>query len=388
MNARLAELSIVCLLALPAPGAQDALTTGAPADVGMSEAILRAGAGLFEDAVERDELKGVVVLVARRGTIVLHEAYGWRDPEQSIPMQKDSLFRMASNTKPVVAAAVLQLVEAGALGLDDNVREHLPSFDNHRSAYITIRQLLSHTSGLRIGPIFLRPLIEASEEHPDAPSLQLEVARFGEIGAEVPPGTTYSYSNAGYNTLGALIEVGSGTPLKQYLRERIYAPLGMDDSCNHETDADHARMSHVFRRGREGDWNIGWKPGDPPTYRIPRASGGMVSTASDYAVFCQSYLNGGAYAGERILEASSVAQATSPQTRHVQTEREDGSEQSFYGLGWRVEADGVYSHGGSDGTFAWVDPNKELIGIVFTQSPGGGNPREQFMRVVDAACFD
>ena len=163
-------------------------------------------------------------------------------------------------------------------------------------------QLLSHTSGFRIGPIFLQPLVGMSDEHPDAPSLQVEVARFGEIGAKMPPGTSYRYSNAGYNTLGALIEVASEMPLKQYLRERIYEPLGMADSCNHESDADHARMSNVFRRrGREGGWEIDWKPGDPPDYPFPRASGGMISTARDYAVFCQAFLNGGIHDGDRIL---------------------------------------------------------------------------------------
>lgn len=388
MNTRLIEIALACSLGVPASGAQDVLTAGAASDVGMSEAVLRAGAGLFEDAVGRDDLKGVVLLVARRGTIVLHEAYGWRDPEKTRAMEKDSLFRMASNTKPVIAAAVLQLAGASQLDLDDNAREHLPSFDNHRGAFITIRQLLSHTSGLRIGPIFLRPLVEASDEHPDAPSLQVEVARFGEIGAEVQPGTSYRYSNPGFNTLGALIEVASEMPLKQYLRERIYAPLGMVDSGNHESDADHARMSCVFRRGRDGAWGIDWQPGDPPDYPFPRASGGMISTARDYAVFCQTFLNGGVYGGERILGEAAVAEATSPQTRHVYTEQELAERESFYGFGWRVTSEGVYSHGGSDGTFAWVDPSRQIIGIVFTQSPGGANPRDQFRRVVEAACHD
>ena len=389
MTPRLLEISLICSLAVPAAKAQDTLTPGAPAEVGMSEAVLRAGAGLFEQAVERDDLKGVVLLVARRGKIVLHEAYGWRDPGQTLPMNKDSLFRMASNTKPIIAAAVLQLIEAEKLELGDNVREHLPAFDNHRAAYVTIRQLLSHTSGLRIRPIFLRPLIGASDEHPDAPNLQLEVARFGDIGAEVPPGTSYRYSNPGFNTLGALIEVASGMPLKQYLRERIYEPLGMSDSCNHESDADHARMSTVFRRGRdESGWSVDWKPGDAPDYPFPRASGGMISTARDYAVFCQTYLYGGIYDGERILAERWVAEATRPQTLHVYDEEELRERESFYGFGWGVTTEGVFSHGGSDGTFAWVDPAKQIIGIVFTQSPGGGNPRRQFMRVVDAACYD
>ena len=389
MNARLIEIALICSLALPASSAQDMLTTGAPAEVGMSEAILRAGAGLYEEVVERDDLKGVVLLVARNGKIVLHEAYGWRDPERTLAMERDTLFRLASNTKPVIAAAVLQLVEAEKFNLNDNVRDYLPAYDNHRGAYITIRQLLSHTSGLRIGSIFLQPLVGNSDEHPDAPSLQVEVARFGEIGADVPPGTSYRYSNPGYNTLGALIEVASQMPLKQHLQEQIYEPLGMSDSCNHESDADHARMSTVFRRRNdESDWSIDWKPGDPPDYPFPRASGGMISTARDYAVFCQAYLNGGTYNGERILAETSVAEATKSQTSHVYDEQELEERERFYGFGWGVTTEGVYSHGGSDGTFAWVNPDRQIIGIVFTQSPGGRNPRDQFMRVVEASCYD
>lgn len=388
MTSRLPALLLFALLLAPAPPARDVLREGTAAEVGMSGAVLRAGASLFEDAVRRDELRGVVLLVARRGVIVLHEAHGWRDPGRTQPMERDTLFRLASNTKPVVAAAVLQLAEAGALELDGPVYEHLPSFDHPRGRPITVRQLLSHTSGLRIGPIFLRPLLGPSEEHPDAPSLRLEVARFGAIGASVPPGSSYSYSNAGFNTLGALIEVVSGRPLKLYLGERIYDPLGMADSCNHESDADPARMSAVFSRIGGEDWRVGWQPGDPPDYPFPRASGGMIATARDYAVFCQAFLNGGSYGEARILEPASVAEATRPQTAHVYGEAEREQRTSFYGLGWRVSGDGVYSHGGSDGTFAWVDPGRQILGVVFTQSPGGENPRGQFQRIVDAACRD
>ncbi len=205
---------------------QSTLRTGSPDEVGMSESILRSGITLFEEAVAADDLRGAVLLVARQGVIVLHEALGWRDVDRQEPMEKDTLFRMASNTKPVVAAAVITLVDYKKLGLDDNVRQHIASFDNHRSAYITLRQLLSHTGGLRIGPIFYRPLTARSADHPDAPSLQVEVDRFGEVGAEVIPGTSYSYSNPGFNTLGALIEIGSGSSLGDYLRQRIYEPLG------------------------------------------------------------------------------------------------------------------------------------------------------------------
>jgi len=378
-------LIILLLAAGPLPGQEAGevhqLRPGRPAEVAVSEKKLAAAAGLFEKAVREDHLRGAVIMVVRDHRVILHEAHGWRDLQQKKAMGKDSLFRMASNTKAVVATAVLRLADAGRIALDDPVARYIESFDHPGARSITIRHLLSHTSGLRIKPIFIRPLVQKSPSHPHAPSLLDEVARFGRIGSEKTPGTTYSYSNPGYNTLGALVEVVSGRSLKEYLREEIYRPLGMADSCNHEIDADHSRMSAIFRpdKKRKGAWKVGWKPGDKPDYPFPRASGGMISTAHDFAVFCQMFLDGGSQGSGRILSGKMVGEATRSQVAHI-----DGAK--GYGLGWRVEDDGVFSHGGSDGTWAWVDPQKKVIGIVFTQSPGGANPRAEFKRLVTAAC--
>jgi len=385
--------SILISLALLAPVSfgQELIRPGKASDVRMSDAVLRAGAKLYEDLVAEDGLRGVVLLVARKGQVVLHEAHGWRDEEKSKPMRKDSLFRMASNTKPVVATAVLQLVESGKLALDAPVSKYLPAFDNAKASRITVRHLLTHTAGFRVGRIFMDPLVEKSEKYPDAPSLRAEVDRFGAIGAQVEPGTSYRYSNPGYNTLGALIEVASGMPLKAYLREKIYQPLGMKDSCNHEPDADHGRMSAVFRRDGTSDgkgWRISWRPGDGPDYPFPRASGGMISTALDYARFCQMYLNGGTYDGKRLLGNDLIADGTRAHTRSLFPGAvQRNPKRSFYGHGWSVRG-AVHSHGGSDGTHGWVDKRRGIIGIVFTQSPGGRNPKAQFQRIVNAACWD
>lgn len=372
--------------------AQDiTLTTGTPQDVGMDDDILNAGVKLYEKAIDGDELKGVVLLVARNGKVVLHEALGWRNKEEKLPMKKDTMFRMASNTKPVIATAISMLVEADKLSYDDNVRKYILSFDNYRSGFIKIRHLLTHTSGFRIHSLFINPLMEKSEQHPDAPNLQLEVARFGEVGAEEIPGTTYEYSNPGFNTLGALIEIASGQELEVFLKEQIYKPLGMVDSYNHEIaeklDGKLDRMSIVYWKGKEG-WRIGWKPGDPPTLPFVRASGGMISTAWDYAIFCQMFLNKGIYNGKRMLKSETVDLMTSPQTAHIYSEKEREQRDSFYGYGWSVSKEGIFSHGGSDGTFAWVDPNHQIIGLVFTQSPGGKNPRDKFMELVKNSILD
>src|SRR5690606_37644975 len=212
-------------------------------------------------------------------------------------------FRMASNTKPVVATGIAMLVEDGKLSFEDPVRKHIPSFDNYKSGFIQVKHLLTHTSGFRINTLFLQPYIARSAQHPNAPSLQLEVARFGEVGAIATPGTSYRYSNPGYNTLGALIEIASGRPLDAYLRETIYRPLGMTDTyhmeVNDKLDGKLQRMGAVYYERTDSAWTAGWKPGDAPQVPFVRASGGLISTAWDYAVFLQTFLNGGTYGSVR-----------------------------------------------------------------------------------------
>ena len=307
------------------------------------------------------------------------------------------MFRMASNTKPAVAKApshdamdtphtgVAMLVEDGKLAWDGLVRDHIPAWDNYRAGFINVGHLLSHASGLRIPTLFLQPYMQPSAEHPDAPTLQLEAARFGSVGAEVTPGTSYRYNNPGYNTLGALVEIASGMPLEEYLDQELYTPLGMHDSYHHELnekmDGKLDRMSVVYyQRDGEGDWTPGWIPGDPPQVPFVRASGGMISTAADYAIFCQMYLNGGVYDGQRFISEETVALMTSPKIR---TNPNAEGPPAYYGYGWSVSADGVFSHGGSDGTNAFVDPANQLIVLVFTQTPGGRNPVRRFLELVD-----
>ncbi|MEJ2541990.1 MAG: serine hydrolase [Gemmatimonadota bacterium] len=386
-------LGLCLLLGLPPLLGQDVvLTTGTPEEVGMSPTILEAGVKLYREAIEDGELVGAVLLVAKDGKVVLHEALGWRHKGKGLPMEKNTMFRMASNTKPPVATGISILVEEGKLSYDDPVREYIPSFDNYRAGFIQIKHLLSHTSGLRINSLFLEPYLEPSPERPDAPTLQLEAARFGEVGAEVLPGTSYSYSNPGFNTLGALVEIASGHPLEEFLDERIYTPLGMDDSYHHEVaeklDGKLDRMGAVYYTRENEEWVPGWEPGDPPQVPFVRASGGMISTAMDYAVFCQMYLNGGVYGGVRIIQEETVELMTTPFFLAGGDADPERGVSIGYGYGWNVADDGTFSHTGSDGTGAWVDPNRELIVLVFTQTPRGRNPRTKFVELVRSAIME
>ena len=373
---RRTAIALILTIGVLAPDLQSqeaqTLSYGTPEDVGMSAAVLTGALGVYEEAIKRGELVGAVVLVARRGRIVLHKALGWRDKEQGLPMERNTLFRMASNTKPLVATGIAKLIEQGRLEYTDLVRTHIPEWDNYRAGFITVGQLLSHSSGLRISSLFLQPLAANT-------TLQKEAARFGSVGASVPPGETYSYSNPGYNTLAALVEIGSGQLLEDYLKDIAYRPLGMADSYNHQAghklDGKLNRMGAVYyERGSNGEWEPGGTPGGPVAYPFARGSGGMISTTWDYAVFCQMFLNGGIYNGVRILEPETVELMTSPE---IQVSGGGG-----YGYGWRI-TDGIYGHSGSDGTNAWVDPERGIIGLVFTQTPSGRVSLDRFRQLVN-----
>ena len=296
-------------------------------------------------------------------------------------MQKDTLFRMASNTKAVTAAAVLTLVDEGKVSLDDPISKWLPSWRHDDAGKVTVRQLLTHSSGLRISTLFLKPLMKKSEQHPDAPNLVLECARFGEVGPEVEPGTTYSYSNPGYNTLAGLVEVVTKRGFEQYCTERFYEPLGMRDTNNHESRADNERMSVVVRGRTDKQWNARWSPGDPATLPFVRGSGGLISTAADYEKFCRMILDGGSVGARRLLSSKLVDEATKNQIPDITGGR--------YGFGWRIDPDGAFSHSGSDGTFVWCDPARDLVGMVLTQTQGSkalAKARQRFRKLVTAAC--
>jgi CubicO group peptidase (beta-lactamase class C family) len=368
---------VALLTAFPVSAQERTLTTGKPEDVGMSSGVLAGGVALYREAVERGDLVGAVLLVARNGRVVLHEAIGWRNLDAKLPMERNTMFRMASNTKPVVATAIAMLADRKKLGYSDLVRTYIPSFDNYKGGFITIHQLLTHTSGLRIPTLFLEP--EAGQTR----TLQGEVARFGGVGAAVVPGTSFQYNNPGYNTMGALVEIRSGKPLDVFLAEELYRPLGMVDSYHMETadklDGKLSRMSAVYYQRKEGRWVPGWKPGDPPQVPFVRASGGMISTAWDYALFCQMFLNGGTYGGKRFLERETVSRMV---TSHTSVDAGIGEYGIGYGYGWIVTPDSGYAHGGSDGTWAWVDPVRQTIVLVLTQTPRGPNPSARFRAIV------
>lgn len=385
---------LITLTVTPVRAQDVTLSRGTPEEVGMSPGVLQGGVSLIRERIAEGDMVGAVLLVAKEGKVVLHEALGMRHLSRALPMEENTMFRMASNTKATIACAIAILVEEGKLSYEDPVRRYIPSFDNHRSGFIQIKHLLNHTSGFRINSLFLEPFTQPSAEHPDAPNLLLEVAKFGEAGPEVLPGTSYDYSNPGYNTLGALVEIVSGQSLESFLEERIYTPLGMHDSYNHEVaeklEGKLDRMGAVYDEypGPGEDWVPWWEPGGPPQVPFVRASGGMISTAWDYAIFCQMFLNGGVYGGVRILGEGTVRRMTGPTYLSGGEADPDRGVRVGYGFGWQVDEEGTFWHTGSDGTAAYMDPDEDLIVLLLTQSPTRRLPRREFLEVVRAAIME
>ena len=340
---------------------------------------LRAAVARFAETVKQGEVLGAVLMVTHGDRVLVHEALGHRDVAREAPMQKDTLFRMASNTKAVTAAAILALVEDGDVELDGPIARWFSTFEGGRGSEVTIRQLLTHSSGLRIPTLFVYPLTSKSDAHPNAPDLVTECARFGEIGPSRAPGATYSYSNPGYNLLAGVVELASERPFADFCRARFYEPLGMKDSCHHETVADNDRMSVVVQARGEGRWRVRWRPHGAPTVPFVRGSGGMISTAADFERFARLFVEAGARNGRPLLAPTTIAAATRDQLPHIEDAR--------YGFGWRI-INGGFSHSGSDGTYAWCSPDRRLVGLVFTQTQSSKaltEARERFRADVLAA---
>ena len=261
-------------------------------------------------AVDKDHLRGAVLYVAQRGQVVLHEAVGYRHFESRAPMQKDTLFRMASNTKPVVATAVMMLQEDGKLSVDDPVAKHLRSFDNAKSRGITIAQLLSHSSGLRIEPVFYP--FKAREEI----SLQAAVAKFGAAGPKEKPGDLIQQrwlQHAGCGHRGCLGDAARG-----------FSPAPHLQSARHVRHAESRRPGQARSDGdgvsretarRDGGVHERVDAGRPARLSGDSRVGRHDPTAADYAKFLELLRNGGVHGGKRLLRQETVALMTTPHVR-------------------------------------------------------------------------
>lgn len=374
------------------------LENAAPKDVGMSLDKINEAKSLFVSAVEKNKILGYQILVARKGKVILHEAGGLRDYENKLPMEKNTLLNVASNTKSLTAAAILKLSDEKKISLDDYVYEYFTEFNTGLSKKITIKHLLLHQSGYMSFELFHDGLTPYSPEEPDAPSLEVEAKELGISGPEVEPGKFYRYNNQGYNILAAIIEKITRVKLNEYFRQNFYKPLDMSETVNLISEVDSSRLSkqYYFYKGR-------WELMDSEYPPIARGNGGTISTAWDFAKFFQMLVNKGKYNNQIILKEETVSQATSPLLEvseaylSEEVEREMGLPSSEWyelrdprdlnidkhrGYGFVISDNGSFSHGGIYGTFAYADPNYDLVIIIFTQSIYGGNPGQRFIEII------
>ncbi|MFC2142140.1 serine hydrolase domain-containing protein [Acidobacteriota bacterium] len=374
------------------------LSHGTPESAGFSAERLAQAVAIMKHAVDERRITGVQLLVARHARVVVHEALGLRDLDQQLPMEKNTLLRMASVSKTVVATGVLMLANQGRLNISDPVSKYLPGFSEGLSAKLTVRDLLRHTTGFPYTyDNYIGDITMESEEYPDAPSLRVEAIKIGKVGPELEPGTRCQYTNRGYTVLGGVLEVVAGQKLDDFLHEQLYSPLGMTDTSHDLYGVDPERLSLTYQRNGE-QWDI-LPPETPP---FARSTGGLVTTAWDYAKYTQMYLNNGQYGSDRFLQPEIVDEATSVQTEcshlyvgpelvrelgitpmwyYVRDRRARGIDLG-YGLGWAVASNGVFTHGGFRGTFVLVDPEADMIILIFAQSRVGGTPGQDFIDAV------
>ncbi|MFN0160308.1 MAG: serine hydrolase domain-containing protein [Burkholderiales bacterium] len=384
----------------------------APESVGFSSTRLATMSAVVQEGVDKRDIPGAVVLLSRRGQVAYFQSFGSRDPSVKAPMTNDAIFRIASMTKPVTSTAIMILVDEGRLKLSDPVASYLPEFRNMMvgvekaasagqaslalepaAGEMTVLDLLRHTSGLTYGP-FGKSLVKdrynaARLFEPGQTNAQM-AEKIARLPLQNQPGTVWDYSMS-TDVLGRIVEVVSGVELEQFFAQRIFKPLGMNDSG--------FWVSGPAKQGRIVATLVDPATGKPGTLQDKTlrswqsGGGGLVSTASDYARFCQMLLNAGELDGVRILSRQSVDAMTRDQLPPgirtnssripvIDVRQEAGN---GFGLGFMVRTVegrnpmrgslGDYTWSGIFGTYFWIDPKQELFGIILFQTPAAAYAR-------------
>ncbi len=332
-------------------------------------------APVLQPFVDDHSLAGAVTLVATKDKIVSHEAVGFLDIAAKLLMPLNAIFWIASQSKPITAAALMILIDEGKLKLDDPVEKFLPEFRNQMVIVeqgkdrmvlqrpkqpITVRHLLAHTSGMPFSSLLEQPTL-------DALTLKDAVRSYALTPLNSEPGTKYKYSNAGINTAGRLIEVLSGMSYEDFMDKRLFGPLGMKDTTFWPNDEQLKRLAKGYKPGDKGVGLVETTVAQL-TYplndrkRQPMPAGGLFSSATDVAKFCQLILNEGEFEGKRILSKSAVLELTKRQTPDTVKES--------YGLGFTT-FNGVYGHGGAWATNMSIDSKRGLVTVWLVQHTGG-----------------
>ena len=361
------------------PVAAQDLPVAKPESVGMSSKRLERIHAYIQDYIDTNQIAGAVTLVARRGKVVHFDAQGWRYKEENLPMEKDTIFSLASMTKPFVSSALMMLWEDGKFMLDDPISKWLPAYANkqvldpltgQRVAAvrpITVRHVLTHTSGLSLAPV------RNGEARPK--TLLEAIDRAAPVPLAFQPGDRWQYGSS-TDYVAALVEKISGMNVDQFLRQRIFEPLGVRDTYYNVPKEKANRVAAIYKPDKDGKIELLRKPEyhEPTTYFA--GVGGLNGTAADYFRFSQMLLNGGEYEGHRLLGRMTVDMMISNQIGSGKPVYIRGAGYGF-GLGFGVLTDpskspdalsiGTFTWGGANGTLFWIDPVEDLIGILMVQ---------------------
>jgi len=368
-----------------------------PEDVGFSSKRLETFRQVIKGNVESKRVPGAVLIIVRNGKIVTDDAIGYQERAAQTPMKKDSIFRIASMSKPITTVAAMILAEENKLDVGAPVAQYLPEFKEVKVGAegtpvkrpMTVQDLMRHTSGLTYGLFGNTPVDQMYRKANifGAKSLAEMVKTVATMPLLHQPGEAWEYS-VSTDVLGRVVEVASGTDLDNFVQERITGPLKMNDTGFWVKPAAMSRLAKPDAQSN--------MPFADPTQRpaILSGGGGMFSTAGDYARFSQMLLNGGELDGVRILAPKTVALMTSDQLpatteRHTSVAMALGSfgpvpeMGTSFGLGFAVRVDpgrnpvpgsvGDFSWAGITGTFFWVDPKEKLVAVLMVQAPQGIN---------------
>lgn len=407
---RLLSLALL-LIGLQYSSAQE-LSISKPEDLGFSSQRLARINEVFNSYVKDNKMAGSVILVARKGKVGYFESFGYRDIEAKSMMSKDAIFRIASQSKALISVGIMMLQEEGKLLIQDPLSKYIPEFRETTVAMptdgggykavkadrqITLRDLLTHTAGIGYGygvgsddwkKAGIQGWYFADRKEP----ILETVKRMAALPMEAQPGTKWVYGYS-LDILGAVIERASGVPLDQFLKNRIFDPLGMKDTYFYLPKSEAGRLAKVYTPAEgmplkpapsEGTMDSQGAYVDGPRMSFSGGAG-LLSTTRDYFLFLQTLANGGELNGKRIL---------SPRTVGLMTENHLSEDVEFrpglgFGLGFEVVTDqglrgtygsvGEFGWGGAYGSTYWVDPSEDLVVVYFTQLRPGSIVKDQLM---------
>ena len=381
-----------------------------PEEVGMSAARLQRIAPVIQHWIDDGKIPGALTMIAREGKLVHFEKFGMQDVASSTPVEFGTIFRIYSMTKPITSVAVMMLYEEGHFQLNTPVSEFIPAFRdmkvyaNHGDAIVdaerevTVKHLLTHTAGLIYGGDWVHPI---NDRYREADFYGGDLAHMAQELGNIPllhqPGDAWNYGMS-TDVLGYLVEVVSGMPFAEFLKKRIFEPLGMVDTDFSVPEEKADRYATLYEPAEDGGIQVLENaPVSSGTLSFHHSGGaGLQSTAADYLRFCQMMLNEGELDGIRLLGRKTVELIT---MNHIPDDWQPLWRTGCgFGLGFAVVTDvadthalgslGTYSWGGLASTTFWIDPIEELIGILMTQLIGDASFHAQFRVLTYQAIID